>query len=195
MTTSGYDTKIFGEIPFWIHIFNSIRDCDSATLCGYRRKLYARTGIQVPAPIQFQCSLLDQISYYHSKIVADALIEALPTDEVKVLMNNLMVPYNLFSAPKPLIGEWINFVVPRVNKTMEIMGCPHEIDAVKEWVKTTDLIKPAENKNNSVDYQARIGGFIAERINTIFWLTRPYPKSWQNVVFLEQRAENLIIDT
>lgn len=119
------------------------------------------------------------------------MIEALPTDEVNVLMNNLMVPYNLFSAPKPVIGEWINFIVPRVNKTMAIMGCPHEIDAVKEWVKTTDLIKPAENKNNSVDYQARIGGFIAERINTIFWMLNPVAKQWQNVVFLEARPDDI----
>ena len=183
---SVYDSKVFGEITFWDYIYKTIRDDDWACLCAYRRKIYPRIGIQVANPIKFPCSVLQQLEHYHSRIIVDALAKALPKEELAVLNGNLFVPYNIFCAPRQVIGDWLSFVIPRVTQTMQILGCPQDIKGVKELVKTTDLIKPAQDKNISLDYQARIGGFLAERINTIFWLTRNYGQSYQDVRLLEQ---------
>ena len=38
----GLDSRVFGEIPFWGWIAQQLRDQDSASLCAYRRKIYAR---------------------------------------------------------------------------------------------------------------------------------------------------------
>lgn len=185
LANSVYDSKVFGEITFWDYIYKTIRNEDCACLCAYRRKIYPRIGIQVANPIKFPCSILQQLEHYHSRIIVDALTKALPKEELAVLNGNLFVPYNIFCAPRQVIGDWLSFVIPRVTQTMQILGCPQDIEGAKEWVKTTDLIKPAQDKNISIDYQARIGGFLAERINSIFWLTRNYGQNFQDVRLLE----------
>lgn len=185
LVDSVYDSKVFGEITFWDYIYKNIKNDDWACLCGYRRKLYPKIGIQVANPIKFPCTVSQQLAHYHSPIVVDALAKALPKEELVVLNGNLFVPYNIFSAPRQVIGDWLSFVIPRVTQTMQILGCPQDIDGAKEWVKTTDLINPAQDKNTNLDYQARIGAFISERINSIFWLTRNYGQSYQEVKLLE----------
>lgn len=174
LVDSVYDSKVFGEITFWDYIYKTIRDDDWACLCAYRRKIYPRIGIQVAKPIKFPCSVLQHLTYYHSSILADALTKALPKEELEILERNIFVPFNIFSVPRQVIGDWLEFVITRVTQTMQILGCPQDIKGAKDWVKTTDLIKPAQYKNIGIDYQARVGAFISERINTIFWLTRNY---------------------
>lgn len=185
LVDSVYDSKVFGDITFWDYIYKTIRENDEGCLLHYRRKIYPRIGIQVAQPIKFTCTVLQQLEHYHSRIIVDALTKALPKEELAVLNGNLFVPYNIFSAPRQVIGDWLGFVIPRVTQTMQILGCPQDIKGAKDWVKTTDLIKPAQDKNVSIDYQSRIGGFIAERINTIFWLTRNYGQQYQDVRLLE----------
>lgn len=68
---------------------------------------------------------------------------------------------------------------------MKAIGCPNDFKSVKEWVKTTDLLKPYEGKNTDLVYQSRVGAFILERLNTIFWLSRNYGQQWQPVKLLE----------
>mgnify|MGYP006935955641 CR=1 FL=1 len=189
LVDSVYDSRVFGDITFWDWIYNNIRENDFGCLLHYRRKIYPRIGIQVANPIKFPCTVLQQLAHYHSYIVVDALTKALPKEELAVLNGNLFVPYNIFCVPRQVIRDWLGFVIPRVTQTMQILGCPQDIKGAKEWVKTTDLIKPAQDKNNGIDYQARIGGFLAERINTIFWLTRNYGQQYQDVKLLEQNQK------
>lgn len=186
LVNSDYDSRVFGEITFWDYIYKTIRDDDWACLCAYRRKIYPRIGIQVANPIKFPCSVLQHLTHYHSSILTDALIKALPKEELGILERDIFVPFNIFSAPRQVIGDWLEFVIPRVTQTMQIIGCPQDIEGVKEWVKSTDLLSPADGKNLSIDYQARIGAFLSERINTIFWLTRNYGQQFQEVKLLEK---------
>lgn len=174
LVNSDYDSRVFGEITFWDYIYKTVRDDDWACLCAYRRKIYPRIGIQVAHPIKLPCSVLQHLTYYHSRILTDALTKALPREELEILESNIFVPFNIFSVPRQVIGDWIEFVIPRVTQTMQILGCPQDIEGVKNWVKSTDLLSPVEGKNLSIDYQSRIGAFLSERINTIFWLTRNY---------------------
>ena len=184
LVNSDYDSRVFGEITFWDYIYKTIRDDDWACLCAYRRKIYPRIGIQVAHPIKLPCSVLQHLTYYHSSILTDALTKTLPREELETLESNIFVPFNIFSVPRHVIGDWLEFVIPRVTQTMQILGCPQDIDGVKNWVKSTDLLSPVEGKNLSIDYQSRIGAFLSERINTIFWLTRNYGQQFQEVKLL-----------
>lgn len=186
LVNSDYDSRVFGELVFWDYIYKTIRDDDWACLCAYRRKIYPRIGIQVAHPIKLPCSVLQHLSYYHSSILTDALTKALPKEELEILERNIFVPFNIFSVPRQVIGDWLEFVIPRVTQTMQILGCPQDIEGVKEWVKSTDLLSPLDGKNLSIDYQSRIGAFLSERINTIFWLTRNYGQQFQLVKLLEK---------
>lgn len=180
-----YDSRVFGELPFWIYISKQIREQDSASLMAYRRKLYPKIGIQVAQPLNLPCTVLEQLAYYHSPFIAETICKVLPPEEVKILNGNLLCAYNIFSAPYKVIVEWINFVIPRLEQIMKAIGCPNDFKSVKEWVKTTDLLKPYEGKNSDLVYQSRVGAFILERLNTVFWLSRNYGQQWQPVKLLE----------
>ena len=180
-----YDSRVFGELPFWIYISKHIREQDSASLMAYRRKIYPKVGIQVAQPLNLPCTVLEQLAYYHSPFIAETICKVLAPEEVKILNGNLLCAYNIFSANHKVIIEWINFVIPRLEQIMKAIGCPNDFKSVKEWVKTTDLLKPYEGKNTDLVYQSRVGASILERLNTIFWLSRNYGQQWQPVKLLE----------
>ena len=50
------------------------------------------------------------------------------------------------------------------------LGCPTEIESLKKWMANDETFcKPVEGKDTRPEYQARIGGFIGERLATVFW--------------------------
>lgn len=183
----GLDSRVFGEIPFWGWIAQQLRDQDSASLCAYRRKIYARPGIQVAQPMQLQMTLLDQMAFCHSPILSAACCEVLPQEEIKILSGNLFFPYNIFSAPKKLIQEWVNFVIPRVTQIMDKVGCGGTYESCLEFVKNNEsFTKPVDGKNTDPNYQARIGAFLSERMSSIFWQLLQVPRNYQQVILLEE---------
>lgn len=144
--------------------------------------------VVVPEPIQFPNSVLEQMAYYHSPKVADAMLKALPPDESNILRGNVFFPYNIAKMPRKLIWEWVNFVEPRLLRTMEILGCPLDYCGALEFMKNdSSFTTPMEGKNTDIHYQCRIGGCICERLSTIFFnkLTG-VPKEFKRVNLLEK---------
>lgn len=142
--------------------------------------------------MQFQCSLLQQISYYHSPKLATALASTLPQNELNVLSGQILVPYCIWSAPYPVIKNWVEFVEDRTIAVLNKLGCGTDPNEIKEFVKNdSSFTTGGEGKNCDWKYQSRVGGFIAERMNTIFWMLNPVAKQWQNVILLESRTKNI----
>lgn len=48
-----YDSRVFGELPFWIYISKQIREQDSAALMAYRRKIYPKVRYSSCTTIEF----------------------------------------------------------------------------------------------------------------------------------------------
>lgn len=97
---SEYDDRVYGEFCAWKWIATQLRDNDWACLSHYRRKCYAKMGVQVAVPIRLGASALDQIAHYHSPLLAEAFSKALSPQELNVLREPILYPYNIFSAPK-----------------------------------------------------------------------------------------------
>ena len=136
--------------------------------------------------MQFQCSLLQQISYYHSPKLATAIASTLPQNELNVLNGNLLCPYCIYAAPHQVIKDWVSFVEDRTIAVLNKLGCGTDPDNIIDFIKNDESFTTGgEGKNCEVKYQSRIGGFIAERMSTIFWMLSPMPKQWQNVILLE----------
>ena len=69
---------------------------------------------------------------------------------------------------------------------MGALGCPHSYEGAIDFIrKNPSFTTGGKDKNCNVEYQARIGGFIVERINTIFWQISQYPKQLQQIKLLE----------
>ena len=97
---SEYDDRVYAEFCAWKWIASQLRDNDWASLSHYRRKCYSKMGVQVAMPIRLGGSALDHMAYYHSPLLADAFSKALSPQELNVLRQPIIYPYNIFSAPK-----------------------------------------------------------------------------------------------
>lgn len=166
-----YDSRIYGELGFWKWIATQIRDCDRASLYHYRRRLpFSMSPVVVAAPIKLDCSVLEQTAFYHSPKLVDAMRRALPPEEIQILNGNLIYPYCIAKMPRQVIWDFVNFIEPRMIQIIKELGCPTEIESLKKWVANDETFcKPVDGKDTRPEYQARIGGFLGERLATIFW--------------------------
>ena len=159
------------KFGFWKWIATQIRDCDRASLLHYRRRLpFSMSPVVVAAPIKLNCSVLEQTAFFHSPKLVDAMRRALPAEEIQILNGNLIYPYCIAKMPRQVIWDLVNFIEPRIIQVIKELGCPTEIESLKKWMANDETFcKPVEGKDTRPEYQARIGGFLGERLATIFW--------------------------
>lgn len=167
----GYDSRVFGELPAWMWISEHLRNDDWCSLNAYRRKLNLGLGTLVAAPLQWNCSVLDQLANYHSPIYCDILHTILPTSEFNLLQRNIFFPYNIFQANTQQIKHWVSFIKERENAFFRCLGFVPTVDNCRKFITSEPSIleQTIPDKNVNVEYQSRIGAFIAERLNTIYW--------------------------
>jgi len=117
---SEYDDRVYGELGVWKWIATQLRDDDWACLSHYRRKCYAKMGVQMAEPIRLGGSVLDHLAHYHSPMLVEACSKALTPQELNVLREPILCPYNIFSAPKRTNRRMDSF---RRAKGVEHYGC------------------------------------------------------------------------
>ena len=167
----GYDSRVFGEVPAWMWLSENLRNDDWVSLNAYRRKLKLGIGTLVAAPLQWQCSVLDQLAMYHSPIYCDILHTILPPNEFNLLQRNVFFPYNIFLANTQRIKHWVSFVKEREDAFFKCLGFEPTVENCRKFVTSEPSIleQTIPDKNVNLDYQSRIGAFIAERLNTVYW--------------------------
>jgi len=167
----GYDSRVFGEVPAWMWLAEHLRDEDWCSLNAYRRKLKLGIGTLVAAPMEWKCSVLDQLANYHSPIYCDVLHTILPPNEFNLLQRNVFFPYNIFQANKQQIKNWVSFVKEREDAFFKCLGFVPTVDNCSKFVSSEPSIleRTIPDKNVGIEYQSRIGAFIAERLNGIYW--------------------------
>lgn len=70
---------------------------------------------------------------------------------------------------------------------MGALSCPHSYEGAIDFIrKNPSFTTGGQDKNCNVEYQARLGGFITERISTIFWQLSQYPRELQQIKLAEQ---------
>lgn len=167
---SKYDDRVYGELGAWNWIYRNSPD-EHNGLHHYRRLgNYLYNNVSVVRPITFNCSLAQQLEYYHSKKVVDVLTQVLESDIL--YKTNIFFPYNLFSIPKEILYHWLNFVIPRIEKSVEILGYNNKTyeEIVDMVSKDKSFITGGPDKNVSSTYQARWPACAIERLNSIFWI-------------------------
>lgn len=176
INVTGLDSRIYGELPFWQYILSQMEFDDFASLHHYRRKFeYVYQQICVAKPMAFNCSLYDQLAMYHSPRVADAMEKALGNPILR--QTNLFFPYNIMNLPKEVLGHWIQFCSNIVDNTLGILNLRDKtFEEIKEFVSNDSTFTGPNPQNPSKNldpiYQTRIGAYILERANSLFWLTQ-----------------------
>ena len=167
----GYDSRVFGELPAWMWLADKMREQDWVSLNAYRRKLKLGIGTLVAAPMEWKCSVLDQLANYHSPVYCDVLNAILPRNEFNLLQRNVFFPYNIAQMSGPQIKHYVNFIKEREDAFFKCLGFVPTLDNCRKFVTSEPSIleQTIPDKNVNVEYQARIGAFISERLNTIYW--------------------------
>ena len=167
----GYDSRVFGELPAYMWIAEHIREQDWCSLNAYRRKLKLGIGTLVAQPLQWKCSVLDQLANYHSTIYCDVLHSILPPNEFNLLQRNVFFPYNIAQMSGPHIKHYVSFIKEREDSFFKCLGFQPTLDNCRKFVTSEHSVleQNIPDKNLNVEYQSRIGAFIMERLNTIYW--------------------------
>ena len=167
----GYDSRVFGELPAWMWLADKIREQDWVSLNAYRRKLKLGIGTLVAAPMEWKCSVLDQLANYHSPVYCDVLNAILPRNEFNLLQRNVFFPYNIAQMSGPQIKHYVSFIKEREDAFFKCLGFVPSADNCRKFVTSEPSVleQTIPDKNLNVEYQSRIGAFIMERLNTIYW--------------------------
>jgi hypothetical protein len=167
----GYDSRVFGELPAWMWLADKIREQDWVSLNAYRRKLKLGIGTLVAAPMEWKCSVLDQLANYHSPVYCDVLNAILPRNEFNLLQRNVFFPYNIAQMSGPQIKHYVSFIKEREDSFFKCLGFQPTLDNCRKFVTSEPSVleQTIPDKNLNVEYQSRIGAFIMERLNTIYW--------------------------
>ena len=188
ITNKEFPTKLTGEFSAWLWLANNIRENDRATLHHYRRKLpLSISPIVLPQPMQFRCTILEHIAYYHSPIIAEAMVKTLNQTEMQILNGNALLCWNIFKAPQPIIKQWCEYCGNKLKMLSDVLNCPIEVEAVNKFVKDkkNGMLEAREGKNVEFSYQTRFYACALERYSHCFWNLIQCPKEYKQVNLLE----------
>ena len=84
------------------------------------------------------------------------------------LYSKKMFPYNMFIMKREDFLEYCEFIEGVINEYLNIVGK----DIVKRIEDNKDRYLKSFYPNSTVDYQYRIGGYLAERLTTVFIINK-----------------------
>lgn len=161
--SNGYHSSRYGELPYWSWIAQNVRPEDWVTLHHYRRKARNIVGQGVAAPIQFGGSMAQQLAYYHSDVLAQAMLKTLtPVEQQMFCSLNFLYPYNIMELQASFLQNmWLPYVMDKITKLEMVLG--------RDYKPDSSFFEPKPDKRVDEWYQNRIYAFALERYNTLFW--------------------------
>lgn len=157
----------YNELYQWRYIYEHTRD-EWIGLNQYRRYIeYTPDEIILPKPLYFNmneqyksCHNINDLLYCEQIIS-----EYFPEYYMDYNKINYLYPSNIFQASREVFNKWFEFVGGVLNIFSDKKNL-HNMEDVRSYVY--DRISNYNDKR--IDYQIRLHGFLAERLNTIFWI-------------------------
>ena len=165
--SSPWDSARYGELPAWSWIAQNFRPQDYVALNHYRRKLSLGMGNVIPEPIQMGGNLADQLAYYHSPVLADAIMKTLtPVEQSIFTSSNLLYAYNIACLNVGMVQDlYLPYITNKIMLLESVLG--------RNYVPDASFFVPREGKDVRPWYQNRVYAFALERYSTLFWLQNP----------------------
>lgn len=184
---NGLDDKFYSELLSFYNV-NKYEDLPNYVgFCHYRRyfsfmdnipdidKIFKDFNVIVAYPLKLIYTVREHYKIFHNiedlEIVENIIKEKHPeyykTCE-KFLNGRIMIPYNMFIMRKEDFQEYIKFMSDVLNEYIKIVGT----DINKRIEDNKDKYLKSFYPNSTIDYQYRIGGYLAERLTNVFILKR-----------------------
>lgn len=150
---------------------------DYISLNHYRRLMDRNYFNKTCVPTQFmlETSLYEAYNTYHNiddlKLCIQVLIEEFPHLEQianQVLNDNKFIPYNMGIMTVSQFKDYAKFLFKILYNLNKKIGT-NTYEERLEYIKNNPDKYTGEAKDNKIEYQARIEGYCAERMSTIYW--------------------------
>lgn len=177
--SNGYHSSVYGELPFYHWIAQNLRPQDWVRVNHYRRKLPLSIGLTLPVPLSFNGSMANQLAYYHSPVLVEAIMRTLtPVEQQIFTTNNTLTPYNIMFAPVEFIQTtYLPWMMNKINALQMVLG--------RNFKPDKSFFEPREGKRVDSWYQNRVFAFAMERYTTLFFLTNNFGQQFANINLLE----------
>ena len=178
------DDLFYSELYQFKYVFDNYQLKDYVGFCHYRRyfkfldkvdvdSLFKDFDVITATPILFKGTVKEHYNYYHNvddfnligDIIKDKFKDYYET-YLKFSDSNLFLPYNMFIMKSKDFKEYCTFVFGVLSEYTKIVGT----DIRKRIKDNKDKYLKSFSPNDTVDYQYRIGGYLAERLTNIFIL-------------------------
>lgn len=162
--SSPWDSAKFGEFPFYSWIAQNFRPQDWVCVHHYRRKGSLGLGNLVPEPIQINGSMAEHVAYYHSPVLADAIMKTLtPLEQSLFTTTKMLYAYNILCLNVGLIQQlYFPYIANKIMLLESILG--------RNYVPDPSFFVERPGKRTDTWYQNRIYGFAMERYTTLWIL-------------------------
>lgn len=105
------------------------------------------------------------------------------------MMTSTFFPCNMFIMKASDFQEYIKFVKGVLDKYIELVGT----DIRQRIIDNKDKYLKTFSPNNTIDYQYRIGGYLAERLTNVFIMRHFRRPMMYSMVITEKKYGNLSI--
>lgn len=182
---NGLKGSFYSELMLYFHVAENLKLKKYVGFCHYRKyfsflddvpnmdEIFKTYDMIAVNPIKFNNTVEGQYAYCHNiedlNIVGN-LIHTKFNEYSKAydffIKGNMMFPCNMFIMKKEDFIEYINFVKGVLDEYVNIVGT----DIEKRINENKDKYLKSFSPNNTVEYQYRIGGYLAERLTNVFIL-------------------------
>ena len=199
---NGLKGSFYSEIMSYFYVAENYETPKYIGFCQYRRRwefednvpdmneVLKESQVLLPHPMQFPISIKDQYAMCHNiddlNIVTDILDKKYPDyhDSWDAFLNGkIMFPYNMFIMKMDDFLRYIKFMRDVLDEYVNIVGT----DIYKRIEDNKDKYIKDFYPNNTVDYQYRIGGYLAERLTNVFILKNFTKVSFCGVKIIEDK--------
>lgn len=180
---NGLDDKFYSELFQYFYIAENYRLKDYIGFCHYRRyfsfmddvpnmnEIFKTNDVVVGKPKSYNVSVKQFYGSCHNiedfdiieNIIKEKYSDYYNTFE-RYVNQKMFIPYNMFIMKKEDFLIYIKFIKDVLDEYLKIVGT----DIYKRIEDNKDKYLKKNYPNNTVEYQYRIGGYLAERLTGVF---------------------------
>lgn len=202
VSNNGLKGSFYSEIMSYKYIYENIKLKKYVGFCSYRKyfkfldnvpnldEIFETCDVIVAKPLIYESSIKEQYERCHNiedlYIVGGILADKYPEYQItwhNFINNNILLPYNMFIMRTEDFGKYIEFMFDVLDEYVKIVGT----DIEKRITNNKDKYIKDFYPNDSVEYQYRIGGYLAERLTNIFLLRNFKEAIYYPVIITEDK--------
>ena len=200
--TNGLKGSFYSEIMSYLWINKNYNVKDYIGFCHYRKywsfmndvpdmnEVFKEYDVVVAKPINLSVTIYEQYKRCHNiedfEIIGNIIHNKHPEYEKSfdaVKDGKILLPYNMFIMKRDDFKSYCEFMETILDEYIDIVG----LDIIKRIEDNKDKYIKNFYPNNTVDYQYRIGGYLAERLTNVYIFNHFKKIKWFKVDITEDK--------